>query len=107
MKSKKGGPVYIASGNATIDPTTYSRDLVSLDMSTQQQEVWKKETIGKNVPSRASPEVVWVPVGEKGILVVIGGVVDLVYTNFTNTLDPTKKANSVSSFLLPFLYYPI
>jgi hypothetical protein len=65
-------------------------------MSTQQEEVWKNEPLGKTVPNRASPEMVWVPVGEKGVLVVIGGVVDPIFTNVNTTLDPTSKANSVS-----------
>ncbi|KFX97383.1 hypothetical protein O988_04896 [Pseudogymnoascus sp. VKM F-3808] len=94
LKAKGGGPVYQVSGNKTTDPTTYSRNLVTLDMSTQQEEVWKNEPLGKTVPNRASPEMVWVPVGEKGVLVVIGGVVDPIFTNVNTTLDPTSKANS-------------
>lgn len=106
MQSKSRGPVYLPQGNVTTDPTTYSNDLVSVDMKTQLKEVWTKETIGKNVPDRANPEVVWVPVGKNGVLVVVGGVINPVYANLSYTLTPTQMAQSVSLFIL-LSYCPI
>ncbi|KAI5285510.1 hypothetical protein KEM54_000513 [Ascosphaera aggregata] len=40
---------------------------------------WKNETVGKNIPGRPGAEIVWVPVSNKGMLVVIGGSSDLNY----------------------------
>ncbi|KFY77754.1 hypothetical protein V499_02931, partial [Pseudogymnoascus sp. VKM F-103] len=94
MNSKSHGPVYYPSDNATTDPTTYSRDLISVDMTNQMQEVWKNETIKSIVPGRASPEMVWVPVGKNGLLVVIGGVVDPVFANASFSLTAERMANS-------------
>lgn len=90
------------SGNVTTDPTTYSRDLISVDMTNQMQEVWTNKTVNSIVPGRASPEMVWVPVGKNGVLVVIGGVVDPVFANASFSLTAEKMANSVS-----FIFYPI
>ncbi|OAF61385.2 hypothetical protein VC83_02064 [Pseudogymnoascus destructans] len=94
MSSKSQGPVNYPSGNTTTDPTTYSRDLISVDMATQMEEVWTNDTIKSTVPGRASPEMVWVPVGKSGLLVVIGGVVDPVFANASFTLTAEKMANS-------------
>ncbi|KFY38591.1 hypothetical protein V494_04305, partial [Pseudogymnoascus sp. VKM F-4513 (FW-928)] len=63
-------------------------------MSEQRLETWKKEPIGKNVPDRASPEVVWVPVGKNGVLVVVGGVVNPVFADPALTLTDAEMANS-------------
>ncbi|OBT40710.1 hypothetical protein VE00_08916 [Pseudogymnoascus sp. WSF 3629] len=94
MNSKSHGPVNYPSGNATTDPSTYSRDLISVDMTNQMQEVWTNKTINSIVPGRASPEMVWVPVGKNGVLVVIGGVVDPVFANASFSLTAEKMANS-------------
>ncbi|KAI1807124.1 hypothetical protein F4811DRAFT_35680 [Daldinia bambusicola] len=73
-RSESGGPIYEYAMNDSLNPTNTSDYLITLDMDTQTQETWKNETIG-NISSRADPSVVWVPVGEQGILVVLGGVV--------------------------------
>ncbi|KAH8884777.1 hypothetical protein GQ53DRAFT_770595 [Thozetella sp. PMI_491] len=73
MRSATGGPVYFGNfvnNNANITSNT----LISVDMATQNAEVWNNGTLPPGVPSRANPEVVWVPVGAEGILVVLGGV---------------------------------
>lgn len=101
MQAKGRGPLYIAHANDTTDPTVYSRKLISVDMSVQLLETWKNESIIDEVPSRANPEVVWVPVGKNGILVVIGGAVNPVYANSSFALTDAQKAESVS-FLFPY-----
>ncbi|KFZ19739.1 hypothetical protein V502_03486, partial [Pseudogymnoascus sp. VKM F-4520 (FW-2644)] len=110
MQARSHGPVNYPSGNKTTDPTVYSRDLISVDMTKQMEEVWTNKTIKSDVPGRASPEIVWVPVGKNGVLVVVGGVVDPVFANFTFTLDDAKKANSQTnspSFLSTVSVYDI
>ena len=71
MRARDWGPIYTPSGNASqLSPT-----LIQVDMSSQLQETWKNRTLPPEVPGRANPEIVWVPVSERGILVAIGGVI--------------------------------
>ncbi|CAG7564087.1 unnamed protein product [Fusarium equiseti] len=62
----------------TNDPdkkaTNVSDTLITLNLEQQLYETWSNTTLEK-VKGRANAEVVWVPVGKKGILVVLGGVV--------------------------------
>jgi hypothetical protein len=95
MQSKSRGPVYQVSGNATIDPTIYSHRLITLDMTRQQGETWKNESIGTGIPDRASPEVAWVPVGLNGILVVMGGAVDPIFASGTSSNTAAQRADGV------------
>ncbi|OTA58377.1 hypothetical protein K449DRAFT_334577 [Hypoxylon sp. EC38] len=85
-RSPSGGPIY-EYFNSTFDPSNVSDTLITLDMSDQQNVVWTNETLPTETPSRANPSVVWVPVGEQGILVVIGGVTypDYITSNRTST----------------------
>ncbi|KAI1470454.1 uncharacterized protein F4812DRAFT_267096 [Daldinia caldariorum] len=94
-RSESGGPIYENSFNDTTNPTTTSDYLITLDMDTQTQETWKNETIG-NISSRADPSVVWVPVGEQGILVVLGGVTYPSYLgrNLTSANEAQSKKDS-------------
>lgn len=52
-----------------------SSTLITLDMAEQGEETWTNVTLPEDIPGRASPELVWVPVGKQGILVALGGVV--------------------------------
>ncbi|TQW00846.1 Galactose oxidase/kelch, beta-propeller [Cordyceps javanica] len=51
-----------------------SNTLITLDMESQLSEKWTNSTLPDHIKARANPEVVWVPIGEQGILVVLGGV---------------------------------
>ncbi|RYP58251.1 hypothetical protein DL769_009044 [Monosporascus sp. CRB-8-3] len=74
MRADEWGPIFYPSSNTSLNPTNASHTLITLDMSIQQQEVWTNDTLPPEIKGRADPEVVWVPVGEQGILVVLGGV---------------------------------
>ncbi|RYP51994.1 hypothetical protein DL768_002790 [Monosporascus sp. mg162] len=74
MRAEEWGPIFYPSSNTSINPTNISHTLITLDMAVQQQEVWTNDTLPQEIRGRADPEVVWVPVGEQGILVVLGGV---------------------------------
>jgi len=74
-KSPSAGPIYELTTNVSINAVNVSGTLITLDMATQQKETWKNRTLPDNIKGRANPEVVWLPVGSQGILVVIGGVV--------------------------------
>lgn len=68
------GAIYSISGNDTFVANETSNTLITLDMTTQFEETWTNDTLPDTVTARASPELVWVPVGEQGILVALGGV---------------------------------
>ncbi|RYO83427.1 hypothetical protein DL766_002617 [Monosporascus sp. MC13-8B] len=74
MRADEWGPIFYPSSNTSLNPTNISNTLITLDMSTQLQEEWTNDTLPQEIRGRADPEVVWVPVGEQGILVVLGGV---------------------------------
>lgn len=67
------------SWNAAISPDAQasapSNTLITLDMSNSSSEKWTNLTLPSHIRARANPELVWVPVGEQGILVALGGVV--------------------------------
>ncbi|RWA10179.1 hypothetical protein EKO27_g4916 [Xylaria grammica] len=72
-RSQSGGPIYQPSFNDSLNPLDVSNTLIAVDMSDSQSSKWSNSTLPRNIPSRANPSVVWVPVGEQGILVVLGG----------------------------------
>jgi len=51
-----------------------SHQLVSVDMSDQLHFKWANETASSVARPRVDPEMVYVPVGDKGVLIVVGGV---------------------------------
>lgn len=91
--SPSRGPIYYPVGPDT-DPTNASNTLITLDMATQGAERWSNETLGPNIKGRANPELVWVPVGEQGILVALGGVLFPSYDNVM--MESTNEEQSVS-----------
>ncbi|KAI1142125.1 hypothetical protein F5Y05DRAFT_402113 [Hypoxylon sp. FL0543] len=94
-RSPSWGPIY-QYYNSSVDPSNVSDTLITLDMSTQQQEIWTNVTLPPGTPSRANPSVVWVPVGEQGILVVIGGVTYPDYNNANRTSQNAAQSNKDS-----------
>lgn len=94
----KGGPIYLLSYSNADSPNELSNTLVTVDMTTQQQEKWTNETLPSDVPPRAGAELAFVPVGEEGVLVAIGGVTDPIW-DYT-ALTPDQTANSVSVVIL-------
>lgn len=55
-------------------PGQFSKYLITADFSDQQNPQFTNVTLGTKVAPRAGASMVFLPVGEKGILVVIGGV---------------------------------
>lgn len=75
MRAPEWGEVNYPSGDESETASVVSDTLITLDMAVQDSEKWSNATIPSAIPGRANPELVWVPVGEKGILVALGGVV--------------------------------
>lgn len=99
MQATAGGPIYEVSANRTTNPSVVTNTMITLDMKEQQNEKWKKSALPSQIVGRANPEVVWVPVGAKGILLVLGGVV---FPNFAETVP--RSPNETESVSIPF--YP-
>jgi hypothetical protein len=75
LRSPSWDHIYTVSGNESLTAINVSNTLITLDMTTQQQETWSNKTLPEYISGRANPELVWVPVGAQGILVALGGVV--------------------------------
>ncbi|KAJ3491873.1 hypothetical protein NLG97_g5515 [Lecanicillium saksenae] len=70
------GPFYWnAAMSPDVQASVPSDTLITLDMASQLSEKWTNSTLPGHIKARANPELVWVPVGERGILVALGGVV--------------------------------
>lgn len=93
MRSPSWGPIYYPTINNTINPLNVSNTLITLDMGTQQDETWKNVTLPSAIKGRASPDLVWVPVGSQGILVALGGVTFPDFT--TGSLTSLNEPQSV------------
>jgi uncharacterized membrane protein YgcG len=79
--------------NGSFDAVHVSDTLITLDMERQQSETFKNETL-QGIPGRANPELVWVPVGRRGILVALGGVV---YPHFAEPFGVSKNESASTS----------
>ncbi|ROT40770.1 hypothetical protein SODALDRAFT_104787 [Sodiomyces alkalinus F11] len=74
LRAPNWGPIFQRTSNITENAVNVSSTLITLDMRDQLDLEWTNTTLPDEIKGRANPEVVWVPVGEEGILVVIGGV---------------------------------
>ena len=70
MRSPTWGPIYYEDSSANVTANT----LIEIDMSVMRSEKWTNSTLPDNIQPRANAELAWIPVGEKGVLVAIGGV---------------------------------
>jgi hypothetical protein len=97
LRASNFGKIYgmIDAENASENADTISNEMIRLDLSTEPKEGWTNLTLPTNVPGRASAELVWVPVSERGILVAVGGVIDPSYANINLTNTPEVNAISV------------
>lgn len=75
LRSPSHGSFITNFENDTERAINVSNTLIQLDMSTQLDETWSNKTLPKSVQGRSNAEIVWVPVGKEGILVVLGGAV--------------------------------
>lgn len=64
----------LEGGNGSTYTTTPS--LITVNMTAMRNESWQNVSLPANVPGRANAEIVWLPVSDSGILVVIGGVIN-------------------------------
>ncbi|KAL2266898.1 hypothetical protein VTJ83DRAFT_4175 [Remersonia thermophila] len=97
LRSATAGPIYTRAGATNRTAAVHvSNYLIELDMADQRRETFANHTLPPDIQGRANPELVWVPVGKRGILVALGGVV---YPDFvTITGDSSNpEANKAES----------
>lgn len=75
LRSPTSGTIFDNAVNDTTKAVNVSNTMIELDMTQQMRETWANTTLPKAIKGRSNAEVVWVPVGKEGILVVLGGVV--------------------------------
>ncbi|KAH6610556.1 hypothetical protein Trco_000576 [Trichoderma cornu-damae] len=95
MSSQSGGSIF-SNFNDTTRPSNISNFLITVNMTAQGYQTWSNKTLPSTVKGRASPELVWVPVGAKGVLVALGGVVFPEYANATHVSQNAKASESQS-----------
>ena len=86
------GPPFPAPGvSSYFAGINRNKTMITLDLATQQQEKWKNTTLPDFIKGRANPEVVWLPVGAQGILVILGGVI---YPDF---VEVNRKSENLAA----------
>ncbi|GKT45762.1 Kelch repeat-containing protein [Colletotrichum spaethianum] len=96
MRSPLGGEIYMGDTNRSLNAVNASNFLVTLDMSEQLFEKFSNQSFPEYIKARANSEVVWVPVGDEGILVVLGGVTYPEYVNSSHKSDDAFKSQQDS-----------
>ncbi|KAK3307584.1 uncharacterized protein B0T15DRAFT_574343 [Chaetomium strumarium] len=95
LRSRRGGPIYDPnSANDTTAPVEVSETLIILDMAEQQRETFTNKPLPPHISGRANPEFVWVPIGSRGIVVALGGVV---YPDFVQPDGHSQNATASES----------
>lgn len=100
LHSPSWGEIVFPNADLSSTAVNVSNTLISLDFSTQNQEIFTNYTLPDSISGRANPELVWVPVGEQGILVALGGVID---PEFVTTDHVSINATASVSF---YFYLP-
>jgi hypothetical protein len=97
LRSPTAGPIYTVTNNVSVNAVNASNYMMRLDLSLTGE--WSNLTLPDYIKGRANPEVVWLPVGPQGILVVLGGVT---YPEFVNTKFMSE--NPEASVCDPFFF---
>ncbi|KAJ6047167.1 uncharacterized protein N7446_012001 [Penicillium canescens] len=105
-RGENWGPIMLDDESANFTANT----LISVNM-TQQAEYhqWVNETLPDHIVSRADAELIWVPTGERGILVVIGGGVypEVLYPSGLSKAQQKQNADEDPSFMQAIPIYDI
>lgn len=97
LRAANFGPINYPFFNESTNADVLSDSLIVVDMTAQEAEKWQNLTIPSKIPLRASPELVWIPVANSGVLIAIGGVILPEYDNMANFDNSSQQALSVSS----------
>jgi hypothetical protein len=93
LTSPSRGRIYWLYDTETLSDLASepSDTFITVDMEVQNRVTWRNETLVRVRP-RSDAQVVWVPVGEEGILVVLGGL-----TNSTRTISDSESLEEIVS----------
>ncbi|KAL4939094.1 hypothetical protein BDV06DRAFT_199532 [Aspergillus oleicola] len=72
MRAPGWGPIW---DNETA--TNLSQRMITADMAEMRDPVFANVSIPDSVPARANGEAIWLPVADRGIVVLVGGVTQL------------------------------
>lgn len=99
----RGPPGEMREGGNGSTYTT-ATSLITVNMTAMRNESWQNSSLPGNISGRANAEIVWLPVSESGILVVIGGVInpEILAPNRNLTYDDMTASVSISESI--FLY---
>lgn len=70
-----------------------SRQFITADLDTQERTQWHNTTLPQYVRPRTSAELVYVPTGQHGTLVAIGGVTNAFWMDDFGDDDATRQRN--------------
>lgn len=89
-RSSSGGEIFYDPANETVNADQIASSLIELNITLIPQGggQWNNYTLPPTVTSRVSGELVWVPVGQNGALIAVGGVTEIVW----ETLDISISA---------------
>jgi hypothetical protein len=105
LRSPHGGPIHYEDSSAN----TTSDVMIQVDMSTMREEVWTNLTIPSEIRPRVNGELVWLPVSERGVLAVIGGVTSTeeIYPAGLNESQRSESETVSPSFMTQIPIYDI
>ncbi|KAI9733699.1 MAG: hypothetical protein M1834_003302 [Cirrosporium novae-zelandiae] len=86
-----------------------ANSLISINMTVMRDATWSNSTLPSYVPGRANAEIVWIPISESGILIVIGGVInpEAIYPGGLNDSQISQSRNTSPGFMLNLPVYDI
>lgn len=93
------GPSWGSIEGGDRSANTTANSFVTVNMTTMRLETWQNMTLPTNVTPRANAELVWLPVGESGVLVAIGGVINPEIITPERNLTESQAAQSVSDLI--------
>jgi hypothetical protein len=113
LKSPSGGPIYTNTDtdNNTFKAEKVANTLITLDMKSPRSPNWTTAAIQNDqvkIKGRAGAELVWVPIGKEGILVVLGGVIAPEWIEFSRmSSDPEKSEEESPVFMQTIDIYDV
>ncbi|KAL2148552.1 hypothetical protein VTH82DRAFT_2106 [Thermothelomyces myriococcoides] len=98
LRSPTWGNIYTpTTATRSTSADTVSNRLITIDVADRLDVTFTNDTLPSIIPGRANPELVWVPVGSRGILVALGGVVYPDWVNETTTTSANETASKEQS----------
>lgn len=82
--------------NESTNPDVPSSTLIQLNTTSDKHHIWSNHSLSPSVIPRASAQMVYIPVAENGILIAVGGVINLAFANLNQSYDIQVAQDSVN-----------